>query len=306
MNSYRIAPKEAFRHQHAAYGEGKARCHHGEILQGIFEGPSGVMTPGLVSLLINRVGACVRFYPDQCATDVTVVPKHKSKALKAASLTLRMLGKPDLVGTLQIETYVDEKCGFGSSTADVVATCYAVADALGQEITPQQVAQISVASELATDPLMHRENTLLFAQREGRIIEVLGPPMPRFGLLSFTLGPPVSTCSFQPPKYTHTELEKFEYLRGMLKDGINDADLNLIGQVGLLSAEINQGYLIKPRFDSIVSIIEKLGFPGLQIAHSGNLIGILFDDHDPDKTERIQEAKQRLAKVGVRNVVIAY
>jgi len=283
------------------HGTGRARCHHGEILQGVFEEGNGANTQGLVTLPMNKIGSNALFSIDPNARETRVIPRHKQKALSAALSTLNFFNAPGLYGSLHIDTFVDEGAGAGSSTSDVVATCYAVANALGKNITPAQVARISVMAERASDSIMHVGDTVLFAQQEGRIIEMVGPEMPAFGVLSFSLGPPVSTCTYQTPEYTRDDLRKFKPLLSMLKRGLEYSDLNIIARVGLLSAQINQRFIVKPFFDEVVSIVETNNLPGLQIAHSGNLVGIIFCPDDENRVERIIDTKKRLAGLGINN-----
>jgi len=288
--------------QEVRYGTGSAPCHHGEILQGVFEEENGVNTQALVTLPMDRIGSSVMFSVDPGARETGVIPRHKKKALSAAVSTLKFLGASNIHGNLHIDTFVNEGSGLGSSTSDVVATCYAVANALGQYITPELVARISVMAERASDSTMHVGNTVLFAQQEGRIIETLGPEIPKLSILSFSLGPPIATCTNRVPEYTREDLQMFKRLLGMLRRGLECSDVKIIARVGLLSAKINQRFIEKPFFDEVVSIVETNYLAGLQIAHSGNRVGLIFCPDDRDVVERVIDTKKRLASLGIGNV----
>ena len=283
-------------------GIGSAYSHHGELLQGVFRDQQGKLCHGLVTMPIQQRGAEVSFSYDRFLSQLAVFPKHKTKALTAAQLTLDYFGLSHS-GQLYIDTYVAEGAGLGSSTADVVATCYAIANAFNLPISEQQVAKIAVMAECASDPLMFRKGVMFYAQREGRVIEVLGDRLPSFGLISFSLGEPVATCCYSP-KYSGSDIDDFSYLLSLLRQAVDSADVRLLGKVGMLSAKINQRFLPKPYFDDILDIVEINQLPGLQIAHSGNRVGLLFSAEDSDKAERIIDTKNRLLRLGIRHVDI--
>lgn len=284
----------------AYQGLGSAYCHHGEILQGVFEDQQGKRCQGLVTMPIRQEGAQVSFSYDRFMNGLVVYPKQKTKALTAAKLTLDFFGLP-CSGRLQIDTYVTEGAGLGSSTADVVATCYAVASALNLPLSEEQVAKIAVMAELASDPLMFDSGVMLYAQREGRIIEILGESLPSVGLLSFSLGDPIPTCDYSP-NYRNSDINYFSYLLSLLRQAVESSDINLLGKVGVMSAQINQRFLPKPYFEDVLEIVEINQLPGLQIAHSGNRAGIVFSPYDSDKAERILDTKNRLLRLGIREV----
>lgn len=283
-------------------GIGSAYSHHGELLQGVFSDQQGRLCHGLVTMPVRQKGSDVNFSHDRFLNELEVFPRHKTKALTAAKLTLDYFGISNS-GQLYVDTYVEEGAGLGSSTADIVATCYAIANTFSLPISEQQIAKIAVMAECASDPLMFRNEVMLYAQREGRIIETLGSQLPSFGLISFSLGNPIATCNYSP-KYSKDDIADFSYLLSLLRRAVDSSDVRLLGQVGVLSAQINQRFLPKLYFDEILNIVKINQLPGLQIAHSGNRVGILFSLNDSDKAARIIDTKNRLLHLGIRHVDI--
>ncbi|MFE6853444.1 hypothetical protein ACFVDH_21970, partial [Streptomyces sp. NPDC057674] len=162
-------------------GTGHAACHHGELLQGVFLDADGRRCAGLVTLPLAGPGSRADFVrrPGTPPEALTVVPADRGKAARAAGLAVaecaREAGLPPSGGQLRLTGDVPVGLGMGSSTSDVIATVRAVADAYGLRLAPAAVARLAVAAERASDPLMLDARPVLFAQREGRVLEVLGP-----------------------------------------------------------------------------------------------------------------------------------
>src|SRR6476660_1752762 len=96
-----------FEHQTASFktGYGEAMAHHGELLQGVFEGADGRLKRVLVSIPCGIFKSEIRFTPDG-SNVVEVEPKWKIKSRRAVNLTLTSLGKPDCGGLVQISSNV--------------------------------------------------------------------------------------------------------------------------------------------------------------------------------------------------------
>lgn len=100
-------------------GHGYASGHHGEVLQGLFEGPDGRYHRALVTLPCDRLWSAASFVPLP-ESPLTVEPSWKVKALRAACLTLEHLGRPG-GGRLSIRANIPPCWGMGSSTSDAIA-----------------------------------------------------------------------------------------------------------------------------------------------------------------------------------------
>jgi len=280
------------------YGIGFSPGHHGEVLQGMFEDAYGEISRGLVTLPCAPPAAVATFRENR-EGGLTVRPSGKIKSELAAKLVAMHFGVNDLRGELTIDTEIDEALGLGSSTADVVAVARAVARSLGGELRPLDIAKIAVQAEEASDSIMYLDSTVLFAQREGRVIEVLGPIIPIMGVMSFTSGPPVKTTAYEPPSYSWYEIQQFRPLLGQLRYGLNQRSVEQIALVATKSAQINQSFLPKPDFDQLLDIVEKSGALGMQVAHSGNIVGILLDVAGCDLDMQVSEIRKRLREIGI-------
>lgn len=165
-------------------GEGYAIGHHGELVQGVFEDDQGFLHRGLVTLPIYSLRSTARLILDE-SEELTVDPCDKTKALRSAHLTLARLGCSSSGGHLRLESNIPVGHGYGSSTADVVASIRAVTAALGSKLPPSSISRLAVAAETAADATAFETEALLFAQREGVVLEHFGGALPPFILLGF-------------------------------------------------------------------------------------------------------------------------
>jgi uncharacterized protein involved in propanediol utilization len=281
-------------------GYGLASCHHGEILQGMFYEADGSLRRGLVTLPCDRYQAGAHFIPDDSGR-LTVEPAFKKKALRAVQVTLNHLREVHVGGRLIVESDIPEGWGLGSSTGDVVAAIMAVADALEVELTEEQIGALAVESETAADSIMFIDRCVLFAQRDGRVIEDFGGGFPSFEVLGFNTEPNsngVDTLAFEPAKYNWQEIDRFAKLRDIMRRAVVLQDAKLVGQVATESSEINQSYLPKLRFDDLQKLALQVGAMGLQMAHSGTVGGFMFEPGLDALDERIEEATAKLKEWG--------
>lgn len=272
--------------------------HHGEIVQGAFR-VDGRIRRGLVTIPCELYWSTAEFAPAPGA-GLSVAPQWRCKARRAAELTLRelepLLGG-SLGGALSVSSDVPLGRGFGSSTSDVLATIRAVADAFELRLPRETVARLAVAAETASDSLMFDQSAVLFAHREGELIEDFGARLPPLHVLGFGTGLPVNTVGFLPARYTPRELDRFDELRVLLRTAIRTRDVRLIGEIATVSTRINQGHLPIPRLEQVCALAEESGAAGVHTAHSGDIAGLLFDRGDPDLAFRLKLAGKLLRDI---------
>ena len=71
---------------------------------------------------------------------------------------------------------------------------------------------------------------------------------------------------------------QFQEALSALNDGFLTQDPRLIGRAATLSAEINQHVYAKPFFSKLTRLIGTDGIVGINCAHSGTLLGVMFDE----------------------------
>lgn len=278
-------------------GRGCAMAHHGELLQGMFMGPGAFPMRGLVTLPCQLYRSEAVFRPSLDGA-VTVAPDWKWKARHASELTLAHIGADGTGGRLHMTSSIPIGWGMGSSTSDVIAAIRATADGHGVILPTVEVARLAVAAETASDSIMFGDEALLFAQRDALVIEDFGTVFPAFEVLGFAAGAGVDTLSFKPAEYDDRDIQRFEELRLLLREGMKDHDPGLVGYVATASSRINQRFLPKPDFDLVLSLADASNAVGVQVAHSGSVVGLLFDGEDDGVDSRLEKAGSGLADLG--------
>lgn len=283
-------------------GTGRATGHHGELLQGVFEGSDGRLHRGLMTLPMAREVSVATFWPRPDGT-ISTRPENRTKAARAAKLALTHLGLAQAGGDLTIESSIPVGHGYGSSTADVVAAIRAVADAAGTTLRSDTICRLASEAEGASDAIAYEDQTVLFAQREGRAIEHLGGELPPLIVIGIrALCAPIDTLALPRARYSTFEIEMFRALRGAARRAVLYQDPRLLGKLASCSAWISQRHLPKPKFHEFVQLAEVHGACGVQVSHSGTLIGAIFDATQRGLEAEILPFMDALHETGMQKV----
>lgn len=284
-------------------GVGYAPAHHGELLQGVFEDEHGRLRRALVTLPMPERGSRAVFYPCQHHWGIVGTPEL-IKVRRAALLTLRELAThpaPAKGGQIEITSDVPHGLGMGSSTSDVTATIRAVADYHGVRLPREVEGRLAVRAECASDSIMIDDRVVLFAHRDGVVLEELGYRLPPLLVVGCNTQPGdrVDTLRFRPAEYHPDEVAAFRVLRAGIRRAIATGDVTLLGKVATASARINQRFLPKPVLDDLLAIGRRLGAAGVQVAHSGTVAGLIFDARRPDRQEVVAACREALTGLGL-------
>jgi len=289
-------------HTPVRVGHGVSIGHHGELFQGQTEDHGGERRRCLVSLPCNRFISRARFSPSE--GDRIEVSPGKKKAERAFRLTLEHFNAHNIGGKLTLQSNIPERKGYGSSTADCVAAVLAAAASIGRPLSDETVARLVVHAEGASDTVMfHR--AVLFAQREGTVIEDYLEPFPRFDALGMDCDENgfVDTMSFPPASYTRREIETFQTLICSLRRAIRTRDLSALGAIATASAAINERFLPKPMFSEIRRLANCCGALGVAVAHSGTVLSILLNPSDPQLERKIGLLCVELSRLRINRTI---
>ena len=242
----------------------------GELAQGVIEGIHFLVTCPVD--FYSRVK--VDIYSDGPGVEA---PQDCDKAAAAVRRTLFHLKNAKVRAKLSINNPIPRGKGMASSSADLAAAIAATGLALGEEISPYQIAQIALSIE-PTDGIMI-PGVALFDHRAGIIRESLGPPPP-MEIVALDLGGTVDTVQFNMvdrfQRWQSVDEQTGEALR-LLRRGIEEQDPALVGQGASISAEASQTVLAKPRLAEVKEFAESVGAVGVNVGHSGTIMGVLLD-----------------------------
>ena len=302
----RYAADAALVNQHSAertVGNGYACAHHGELLQGMFEDRAGRLRRALVTLPYPDRSSRAVFYPSQNHWGVVGTPEL-IKVRRAAILALREFTShpsPAKGGQIEIISDVPRGVGMGSSTSDVTATIRAVADYHGASLSCEEVGRLAVLAECASDSIMIDDRVVLFAHRDGEILETFGHRLPPLIVVGCDTDPGnhVDTLRFQPADYNDREIGAFQVLRAALRRAVAVDDVDLLGRVATASARLNQRFLPKSQLESLLDVCRRNGGCGIQVAHSGTVAGLIFDPRKPGSTDGARRCLDAIEEMGL-------
>jgi uncharacterized protein involved in propanediol utilization len=290
-------------------GTGYAPAHHGELLQGVFEDATGQLRRALVTLPQPHRGTRATFHPSYGYYSITVENPALTKARRAGVLALhRFWAHPDTVpgGRIEIISDVPTKIGMGSSTSDVTAAIRAIADYHGVSLPKEEVGRLAVLAEGASDSTMIDDRVVLFAQRDGLVLETFGYRLPAMVVVGCDTEPGagVDTLRLKPAEYNDQEIGAFQVLRAALRRAIATDDVALLGRVATASARINERFLPKPNFVLLLDLGLRNGACGIQVAHSGTVAGLILDPRRPGIDEAIERCVSGIEELGLAMITV--
>lgn len=251
-------------------GTARAPGTCGELLQGKINGTNFLVTcpVDLYSEVTVRLNA----------HGVVNVDASLPKVRTAVERTLVFLGRAEMGADVVVKSTVPCGKGMASSTADIAASCAATAVALGTYLTPKEIAGIALNIE-PTDGIMF-PGISMFDHVEGKVLKYLGKA-PEVEIVIVDLGGTVDTVSFNQ----NTDLEILNRNKehqvaealAKIESALATGELGLLGQAVTAGAFAHQQILYKPELRTLAQICQALGGLGVNIAHSGTVVGLLFE-----------------------------
>ncbi|GGY37625.1 GHMP family kinase ATP-binding protein [Streptomyces djakartensis] len=281
----------------AATGVSAAFGTFGELLQGVLPEEDGDF---LVTLPVAR-WAMARFelVPDSAALQVW--PAHKRKALWLTSMIMED-ARRSAGGVLKIDSTIPEGKGLASSSADLVATARAVANALDEPMPPRRIESYLARIE-PTDGVLYPA-VVAFHHRSVRLRARLGS-LPSMAVVSVDEGGAVDTVDFNSIPKPFTAADKREYARLLerVTRAVARQDLAEVGRVATASARMNQVLRHKWSLDPLIDICREVGGLGVVVGHSGTTLGILLNTAAPHCPGQLAVAAQACQEL-VGNVTV--
>ncbi|MFC6013041.1 hypothetical protein [Nocardia lasii] len=270
-------------HMAPVIGIGRAYGSCGELLQGVTARDRHF----LVTLPIRR-GTVAVFEPSEGPT--TVVPHSKSKARQLATAMV-VRSRTLRGGRLTLHSELPEGKGLASSTADLVATARAVADAEGRTVSVRELESDLRAIE-PSDGIMYPGSVAYF-HRECRLLARLGT-LPALTIVTGDEGGAIDTVEFNRAEPAFSAADKREYDRLLTELGAAFArgDLAGIGAVATRSAVASALVRERRHLDATIRAARAIEAVGVVVAHSGTTTAVLLDDRHPRLREQVVAARE--------------
>ena len=249
-------------------GSGSANGTLGELVQ-------GQTVSGEDFLVTFPIDLWSHVTVDLDGTGQLVGPPNKPKSKLMVELVLNRLGLSGLGARMMVDCHIPEGRGLASSTADVVAAARAVCDATGLRLEAGEMSEIAVQIE-PSDGVMW-DGVVAFGHRRGRLLRHLGP-LPPLLVLGVDLGGTIDTVEFnkRPKDYTQEERIRCHDALELVASAITRGDVRGIGEACTRSAQIHQRVLPKQELPSLLEICRESGGAGVNVAHSGTVVGLIF------------------------------
>jgi uncharacterized protein involved in propanediol utilization len=286
-----LATSHALRAHTGPTGVSSAFGTFGELLQGALPEEDGDF---LVTLPIARWSVAT-FRGSGPSDDVRVHPPHKHKALRLVHLIMADAGWL-AGGELTIDSGLPEGKGLASSSADLVATARAVANALRIDMPARRIESYLRRIE-PTDGVLY-PGIVAYHHRSVRLRAMLGT-LPSMTVVGVDEGGLVDTVAFNriPKPFTAADHREYARLLDRVGAAVLAKDLAAVGAVATRSAVLNQVLRPKRMLESIIEVNAEVGGLGVVAAHSGTTLGVLLDTADPSYSDRLLATASACAAV---------
>ncbi|STT06191.1 threonine kinase in B12 biosynthesis [Klebsiella pneumoniae] len=165
----------------------------------------------------------------------------------------------------------------GQQHRDIAATAVATAHHLGHLLDEPTLARLCVALE-PTDSTLFRQLTLF--DHNTAATQIACPPSAALDLLVLESPLTLRTTDYhQLPREPGllANASRLQLAWEKVQQACHCGNPQLLGEAATISAIASQQLLPKPGFDALLDLVESAGLYGLNVAHSGSVVGLLLD-----------------------------
>ncbi|MCC0783886.1 cobalamin biosynthesis protein [Clostridioides sp. ES-S-0108-01] len=257
-----------------SYGICPASC--GEFVQGIIDNEEY-----LCSYAIDMYS---KVYIEEKLQDINL-GRHKSRLAIEKVFEKFNLPKKDTKNiSLNIDSRIPVGKGMASSTADIGATIKATLSLIDKELSSEEISKLAAEIE-PTDSIFIDKNSI-FNPLNGTVIKYLGN-LTNAKVVILEPNKILNTMKIRMREdYNKLKIENKEIIKksfAILEEGLKNDNLSLVGEACTLSSLANENIEKKEYLNEIIKVSKKYGAYGVNIAHSGTVLGILIDKFMDDK-----------------------
>lgn len=243
----------------------------GELVQGVYNGK-----PFLCSYAVNCYSTVTITRQDYDQRNSMTLPL-KSQILLNKLRERLQLSQQEWRGLhIKLENSIPCEKGMGSSTADLAAIMYGVCAFFGVRCQPDEVAKLACGIE-PTDSLIYPSLTLMDST-SGNVLKHF-PQKHFYSLVGLELPHKVNTLALHQQLRQHVWNEKQQReLYELTCAAFVSQSMDLVFEAAELSARMNQMILKKPHLEELMELKSVRGVKGLNVSHTGSVVGIVYDD----------------------------
>ncbi|HBG2376528.1 TPA: cobalamin biosynthesis protein [Clostridioides difficile] len=257
-----------------SYGICPASC--GEFVQGIIDDEEY-----LCSYVIDMYS---KVYIEEKLVDINL-GRYKSRlAIEKVFEKFNLPKKYTKNISLNINSKIPVGKGMASSTADIGATIKATLSLIDKDLSSEEISKLAAEIE-PTDSIFIDKNSI-FNPLNGTVIKYLGN-LTNAKVVILEPNKVLDTMKIRLRQdYNKLKVENKEVIKksfALLEEGLKKNNLSLVGEACTLSSLANENIEKKEYLNEIIKISKKYGAYGVNIAHSGTVVGILIDKFMNDK-----------------------
>ncbi|MFL8675894.1 cobalamin biosynthesis protein [Clostridioides sp. GD02404] len=257
-----------------SYGMCPASC--GEFVQGIIDDEEY-----LCSYAIDMYS---KVYIEEKLIDINLGRRKSRLAIEKVFEKFNLPKKYTKNISLNIDSNIPVGKGMASSTADIGATIKATLSLIDKDLSSEEICKLAAEIE-PTDSIFIDKNSI-FNPLSGTVIKYLGN-LTNAKVIILEPNKMLDTMKIRLRKdYNTLKIENREIIKRsftILEEGLKSDNLSLVGEACTLSSLANENIEKKEYLSEIIKISKKCGAYGVNIAHSGTVIGILIDKFMDDK-----------------------
>ncbi len=251
-----------------SYGICPASC--GEFVQGILDNEEYLSSYAIDMFSIVTL--------EEKKEDINLGPKKSRIAIEKVFERFNIPKEDSKNISLNIESKIPVGKGMASSTADIGATIKATLSMIGETLEREEISLIASQIE-PTDSILLYKNSI-FNPMNANIKKYLHP-LNNARVIILEPDEILKTSEIRNnPNYLDIKLENKSIIEEsfkLLEVGLRDKNLELVGKACTLSSLANENIHKKPYLDEIIKLSNEVKSYGVNIAHSGTVIGILID-----------------------------
>lgn len=243
-------------------------CSCGEFIQGKYGSEEALISCPIDIYSIARVSE---------GTQNTKLLAKVNKAIESICIHCKIDKKVIDKLSIDVSTPLPYGKGYATSTSEMVAVMVAIAKYFEKTITACEIAKLCAKIE-PTDSVMF-SNISIFKHLSGDIILDLQADLD-LDIVILELEETVNTINFRNEGAFNIVREDLKNTFVDFFNGIKNKNNDLIKKSMYKSAILNQSILEKKYFNEINDMAIDYNSIGINVAHSGSLIGVMFENRE--------------------------